>query len=257
VLTVLAVSGFAALASIAGGLVALAHRPTTLFMSSAFGFASGVLIATVTLHMVPEALELGTLGATTGGFAAGFLAVWLFDLYVNRGQLAGELAEQRDRVAAFHRRHRPRGDRATVLAGGTTAEELIEGLAIGTGVLIDPHVGVLIGAAIAVDNVSEGVSIGELVLAERGRSHRAVQRILGWTAGIGASLFVASLVGWIALRDASDGLVGFLLAAGGGGMLYLTVTQLVPPAEERQYEGSAALATLAGFVAMLLLVEAT
>jgi zinc transporter, ZIP family len=165
VLTLLTVSGIAALASVGGGLVALARRPTTLFTSTAFGFASGVLIATVTLHMVPEALELGTLGATAAGFAAGFLAVWLFDLYVHRGQLAGELAEQHRRVDAFHRRHRPRGDRATVLAGGTSAEELVEGLAIGTGLAVDQHVGVLIGVAIAVDNLSEGVSIGELVLA--------------------------------------------------------------------------------------------
>ena len=255
-LTVLAIAGAAAAASVAGGVIAVVRRPTTLFMSLAFGFASGVLIATVTLEMLPQALELGSLGATTASFSGGFLAMWLFDLYVNRGRVAGELAEQWPQVAAFHRRHRPRGDRATVLAGGTSAEELVEGLAIGTGVVIDPKVGILIGLAIAIDNVSEGVSIGELVLAgtaERGRA--TSRRILRWTALVGASLLVSSLLGWVALRGAGDAVVGALLAVGAGGMLYLTVTQLVPPAEERQYEGSAALATWAGFVLMLVLVE--
>jgi len=33
----------------------------------------------------------------------------------------------------FYKRHRPRGDDVTVLAGGTSAEELIEGLSNGVG----------------------------------------------------------------------------------------------------------------------------
>lgn len=36
-------------------------------------------------------------------------------------------------------------------------------------------------------------------------------------------------------------------------MLYLTVTTLVPPAEDRQYEGSGPLATAAGVIVILLL----
>lgn len=50
-----------------------------------------------------------------------------------------------------------------MLAGGTSAEELVEGLAIGTGVVVEPSVGLLIAAAIAVDNLSERMSIGEFV----------------------------------------------------------------------------------------------
>jgi hypothetical protein len=42
------------------------------------------------------------------------------------------------------------------------------------------------------------------------------------------------------LRDADDSLAGVLLAAGCGGMLYLTVTAPIPPSEARQYEGSGA-----------------
>lgn len=255
-LTILAIAGAAAVASVAGGLIALVRTPTSLVMSLAFGFASGVLIATVTLEMLPKALELSSVGAASAGFTAGFLAIWLFDLFINRWRLAGERAAQYERVVAYHRSHRPRGDRVTVLAGGTSAEELIEGLAIGTGVIIEPEVGALIAAAIAVDNLSEGLSIGELVVSGRDPGHARARRVLGWTTLVGVSLLASALVGWIALRDAGGGLVGVLQAAGGGGMLYLTVSALVPPSEERQYQGSAALATGAGFLAILLLTEA-
>lgn len=60
----------------------------------------------------------------------------------------------------------------TVLAGGTSVEELIEGLSIGVGTVIEPNVGILIGIAIAIDNLSEAMSIGELVLAEPSASRR-------------------------------------------------------------------------------------
>jgi len=255
VLTILAIAGAAATASVAGGVIALLRTPSSLVMSMVFGMASGVLLGTVTLEMLPEALALTSLGATIAGFTAGFLAVWVFDLFINRWRLAGEHAAQYERVVAYHRGHRPRGDRVTVLGGATAAEELVEGLAIGTGVIIDPEVGALVAAAIAIDNLSEGLSIGELVLSGRAPGRATGRRVLGWTGLVGASLLASSLVGWLALRDAGGGLVGVLQATGAGGMLYLTVSALVPPSEEQQYQGSGALATGAGFLAILVLTQ--
>jgi len=48
----------------------------------------------------------------------------------------------------------------------------------------------LTAAAVAVDNFSEDLSIGELVLS---RGERA-RRVLGWTSLIGASLLVSAVV---------------------------------------------------------------
>jgi ZIP family zinc transporter len=77
--------------------------------------------------------------------------------------------------------------------------------------------------------------------------------VLKWTGLIGASLLGSALIGWFALRGLPDPLLGFLFALGGGGMFYLTVTDLVPESEKRQYQQSAALAIGAGFVMMLAL----
>jgi ZIP family zinc transporter len=258
-LTVIAVAGAAALASVLGGLAALLRTPSSIVMSIVFGFASGVLIGTVTMEMLPEALDLTSVAIVGAGFVLGFLTVWLFDLYINRWRLAGEHAAQYRQVRAYHRSHRPRGDRVTVLAGGTSAEELIEGLAIGAGVAVEPEVGLLIAAAIAVDNLSEGMSVGEFVVSGRGAHEprsKIVRRTLAWTGLIGASLFVSACAGWLLLRGVAEGPLGLLLATGAGGMLYLTVSALVPPSEEQQYQGSGALATGAGFLAILLLTAA-
>jgi zinc transporter, ZIP family len=250
---VLGIAVAAALASPLGGLIALWLKPTTLFMSLALGFASGVLLATISFEMLPQALEISSLATAILGFAAGFLAVYGLDLFINRGMLAGKKAAQKTAVSRFHRRHRPRGDQVTVLAGATSIEELIEGLSIGVGAAIDAELGLMVGIAIVIDNIAEALSIGELIRDGTHDDGRPVWRVLKWTGLIGLSLMSSALIGWFALKGLPHPVLGFLFAMGGGGMFYLTVTDLIPEAEERQYEQSAALAVGAGFVTILVL----
>ena len=106
---ILAIAGSAAIASPLGGLIALWRKPTTLFMSVALGFASGVLLATISFEMLPKSLELGSPTIAVGGFAAGFLAIYAFDLFIHRGRLAGKESEKRPQVERFYQRRRPRG----------------------------------------------------------------------------------------------------------------------------------------------------
>jgi ZIP family zinc transporter len=187
------------------------------------------------------------------GFSVGFAAVYGFDLFIHRGKLSGERAEQHEEVERFHKRHRPRGDKVTVLAGGTSAEELIEGLTIGIGAAIKPGLGLLIAIAIIIDNIAEALSIGELIRDQQRDGKRPVWRVLTWTGLIGLSLISSALAGWFLLRGMPQPVLGFLFAAGGGGMFYLTVTDLVPEAEERHYQQSAALAIGAGFMTIFVL----
>ena len=142
----------------------------------------------------------------------------------------------------------------TVLAGGTSAEELIEGLSIGVGTAIKPGLGLLIGLAIVIDNLSEALSIGQLIRSEPGGEKREqVRRVLGWTGLIGAALLGAALVGWFFLQGLSERVLGFLLGIGGGGMFYLTITDLLPEAEERHYQQSAAMSIAVGFMLIFML----
>jgi ZIP family zinc transporter len=92
---VLGVAVAAALASSLGGLISLWRKPTTFFMSLALGFASGVLLATISFEMAPKALELSSLVMTIIGFIGGFAAVYALDLFINRGKLVGQKAEQK------------------------------------------------------------------------------------------------------------------------------------------------------------------
>src|SRR3990172_9084726 len=93
-----------------------------------------------------------------------------------------------------------------------------------------------VAIAIAIDNLAEGMSVGELIRDETPNRARALPRGLAWTGTIGLALFVSAL-----------------LAAGAGAMLYLTLSSLVPEGEARQYQGSATLASGVSFALILVL----
>lgn len=252
-LTILLMAAAAGLASPVGGVLAIWLRPSSLLLSISVGFAAGILLGTFAFEMIPKALELGSLALVCLGFATGFAAIYGLDFYVNRGQMAGPEASEREEVERALKRKRPLGSNAAVLAGATSSEEIIEGITIGVGAAVDPSVALVVALAICIDNISEAMSIGELVLGER-RDH-AGRRITLWTSLIGASLFISAMAGWFFLQGVPEPAQGFLFAMGAGGMFYLTITDLVPEAESHHFQQSSAIATGCGFLLIMVLSE--
>ncbi|MGH2617437.1 MAG: ZIP family metal transporter, partial [Thermomicrobiales bacterium] len=135
-MTMLLAAVGAGAAVVIGVLLPRWRRPSTLVSSVVLGFAAGVMIGTVTFEILPEALLLASLLVVSVGFAAGFGVVYGLDLFLHRGKLAGERAEQRKAVEAEYVRKRPRGGQATVLAGGSLFEAAIEGVSLGVAAAI-------------------------------------------------------------------------------------------------------------------------
>jgi zinc transporter, ZIP family len=158
---VILIAGAASIGSMLGDFIALRHKPTTLFMSSSSGSRAACC-------WQPSASRWFRKRSRKALYACGRrLHRWLRARVcarspIHRGKVAGPDSQQRPRVERCHHRRRPRGTDVTVLAAGTSVEELIEGLSIGVGASIDPSAGVFIAAAIAIDNLSESLSISLL-----------------------------------------------------------------------------------------------
>jgi zinc transporter, ZIP family len=246
----------AAAASPAGGALSLLFRPSSLLLSLAVGFAGGVLLAALAFEMVPKALELADAIEVYAGIPLGVLLVWGFDLYINRGLTAGEKAAQSRLVRRYHRRHKPHGGKVALIAGATAGEEVIEGIVIGVSAAVGGSTGLIVAIAIAVNNVSEALSIGELAFDEAEIKHKRRQ-VLIWTGVIGLALVVSAFAGFLLLRGIPAEWRGFLTAVGAGAMFYLATAGLIPEAESHQFEQSGGLAAAAGFLTMLVIAETT
>lgn len=243
----------ASLASPLGGWLGSRGKIGTLFLSISVGMAAGVLLGTFAFEMMPNAGSAAGMIPTISGFIVGFLTVYSFDLYINHGFMAGNESDEWHKLSRRHRIQRARGSKVTLLAGSTVIEELIEGLSIGVGLAADPNLGIMIGAAIMLDNVVEGMSIAEIIRAEQGEN--ASRSIFAWTGMIGLALFSSATVGWVFLSDVSTSVLGILLAIGAGGMFYLTVADLLPRSAKTQYQQSAALAVAVGFLLIFALTQ--
>jgi ZIP family zinc transporter len=251
-ITLLLAAGAASAAAVLGALLPRWRRPSTLVSSVVLGFAAGVMTGTVAFEMLPEALHLASLLVVSLGFAAGFGTVYALDLVIHRGKVAGEHADQRKRVEAAYERTHPLGGAATVLAGATLFEAAIEGVSLGVGAAIGTGLTLPLAIAVAIDNLSEGLSLGTLAEKTGGTEGGHVLR---WSVGVGVTTVAAALAGWFVLRSMPPAVHAAVFAAGGGGMLYLTVTELVPEAEAEQYQQSSAVATALGFLVILILSE--
>jgi ZIP family zinc transporter len=246
----------AAAASPLGGVIALLLRPSTFLLSLAVGFAGGVLLGALSFEMIPKALELADAIEVYVGIPIGVLLVWGVDLYINRGMTAGDKAAQSRRVRRYHQLHKPHGSKVAVIAAGTAGEELIEGIVIGVSAAIGSSTGLIVALAIAVDNVSEALSIGELTKNDEMVKDKN-RDILIWTGIIGAALVVSAFAGFLLLRGLPSEWQGLLTAIGAGAMFYIAIVGLIPEAESHQFEQSGGLAAAAGFLTMLVLTQLT
>jgi zinc transporter, ZIP family len=250
----IAIAAAAALSNVAGGLFALKQPPTSLFTSIALGFASGLIIATVSLEMIPQAIDIGSTSIAVAGFTAGFIVVYAFELLIHRGQVAGELSDQYEEVEERYRYQRPYGDEVVVLAGGISIENVVQGLAIGMGFAIDPAVALLVALAVSIDQLTEGMSIGELVKRSTD-GPRQVKLVLRWTLIMASAMFISALVGGFILNDMSSNVLAMMFAFAAGGMFYITITELVPTSAKYHFQQSSALATAVGFLVILVLAR--
>lgn len=103
-----------------------------------------------------------------------------------------------------------------------------EGLATFIAALKEPELGISIAIAIAIHNIPEGISIAIPIYQATGSKKKA----FWYTFFSGFAEPVGALIGYLLLNQFfSDAMFGFLFAAVGGIMVYISLDELLPTAE--------------------------
>jgi ZIP family zinc transporter len=242
---------YSALAGLATGLgaliIVLVGRPPARVLSGMLGFAGGIMLAISALELLPEALELGTLGSTVVGFALGAGLMTLLDVYLPHIHM-GLTRPERD----FENGYVPAPDVELLKLGvfiaiGIGLHNLPEGLAIGAGYFSSPAMGIAIVIGLALHNIPEGmVTAGPLLLGGMSKL-----KIILLTSLVGLMTPIGTLIGAL-LFNTSEVLVSGALALAAGAMVYIVSDELIPQSH-RYHSHTANAGLLIGFVLVLLL----
>lgn len=199
----------AALADVAGGLVLVRARGIERWLRYFVAVGAGFLMAVVLLEMTPESLRLSpSLGPVL--IMAGYCAVHMLEHTINAHFHYGEETHHDEFVS----------QRTGIsVLGGLSVHALFDGVAIGSGFVVNSALGWLIFLAIFLHKVPEGFTMASVMLAS-GRSRSAA--FLSAVA-----LAVATLCGVLVIELAPHWMP-YGLPVSAGVALYVGASDLVP-----------------------------
>jgi len=197
----------AALGNIVGGLAVTRNAERGLrVIELCVAFGAGFMLAVALVDVIPEAFARS--GLLAGPLVlAGYLGVHLAQHTLTPHFHFGEETHQVHAVAGM----------SALL--GLLVHTLFDGVAIASGFLVRPALGLLLFLAILIHKLPEGVTIASLMLAG-GRSR-------GQAVGAAALLGVATVLGVVLTNDLGV-LARHGLAISGGVTLYVAASNLVP-----------------------------
>lgn len=229
---------------IGSALAFLTKRTNTKFLSVALGFSAGVMIYVSFWEIVVKANAAlaESLGDTTaqwvtvasffGGIAFIALIDKLVPSYENPHELhsieeidAGKSSLPKDETHNFDKLRRMGVFAAIAIA----IHNFPEGLATFTAALTDPALGLAIAVAIAIHNIPEGIAVSIPLYYATGDRKKAF--LYSFLSGLSEP--VGALVGYLILMPFFTPVIfGVLFAAVGGIMVFISLDQLLPAAEE-------------------------
>ena len=198
-----------AVVALAGGVLAAWWHPSHGIRRLIQHFAAGVVLAALAVELLPEIEREHAPGLVlVGCFALG--ALFMYGL-----KLVAERVEARP------------GKRTGVdigLLSATFVDVAVDGFIIGAGFAAGGETGPVLAIGLSVELLFLGLSLTS--------EAPGGLRIVGLSAGLGATVFVSAIVGRTLLAGASTTVIGGALAFSAAALLYLVTEELLVEAHE-------------------------
>jgi len=243
VLIALLLTLFAGLATGIGSAIAfIATRTNTKLLSLSLGFSAGVMIYISFVEIFPDARDafIGRYGefhgslATIISFFGGMLLIALIDKFIPTAENPHEMrsleAMYNEKSALNFRRLYRLGIMTSV---AVAIHNFPEGIATFMSAVKDPTLGVAIAIAVAIHNIPEGIAVSVPVYYATGNRKKAF--LLSFLSGLSEP--VGALIAWLVLMpfvnaDNMDVIFGAVMASVAGIMVFISLDELLPSAEE-------------------------
>lgn len=208
-IVIIAVSG-----PVLGSVIGVLRKPTFGFICNMLCFAAGVMLAISFLQLIPGSLAVSSPGIAVIGVILGSLVMYGLDKiipHIHPRLCAQEQGCNLERTSVY-------------LILGIFLHNYPEGMAIAIGSVTEMRVSITIALAIAIHNIPEGICTSAPFYHSTGRR---IQAFL-----LSSATAVPILVGYITARtifqQVSPQVVGLLISATAGLMIYITTDELIP-----------------------------
>ncbi len=249
---------FAGLATGVGSIIGFLHKKfNPKFLAASLGFSAGVMIYVSLVEIFFKAKDALVLefGEKTGywytiiGFFAGIALIGIIDRLIPTGENPHEIKKTRDYDKPS------KNDKTRLMRMGLFSALAIgihnfpEGLATFMAGVTDPTLGISIAIAIAIHNIPEGLAISAPIYYATKSKKKAF--ILSFLSGLAEP--IGAIIGYFFLSwFFTDAYFGFIFAGVAGIMIYISLDELLPTAEEYGEHHVAIYGLIAGMAVMAI-----
>jgi ZIP family zinc transporter len=197
-----------------GSLIGVLKKPSERYIHNMLAFAAGVMLAVSFLQLIPQSIELSSVWLCVFGIAIGSLVMFALDKALPH--IHPELCSQ-EQGRNLHRT-------ATYLLIGIFLHNFPEGLAMGIGVVTEINLSYLIALAITIHDIPEGICTSApyfFVSKKRLKSFFL-------SAATAIPTVIGFLLSYFLFPKIPLAIVGIIIAATGGIMIYIASDELIP-----------------------------
>ena len=229
---------FAGLSTGIGSAIAFFARKTnTRFLSVALGFSAGVMIYVSFVEIMVKArtelvAEHGIIQGnwfTVAAFFGGILFIAIIDKLIPSVENPHEMHKVEEMYDEKQLKDKKLMRMGLFTALAIAIHNFPEGLATFTAAITDPSLGIAIAVAIAIHNIPEGIAVSIPIYYATGSKKKAFW--LSFSSGLAEP--VGALIGYLILMPFLGPTVfGILFAGVAGIMVFISLDELLPAAEE-------------------------
>jgi zinc transporter, ZIP family len=237
--TLLIIVAISVLAPVLGSLIGIIRKPSEIFMYNMLAFAGGVMLSISFLQLIPESIKLSSILIATCGVLVGSLFMFGVDKIIPH--IHPELCTQ-EQGQNLKRT-------STYLILGIFLHNLPEGMAMAIGVVSDMKISIVIALAIAIHNIPEGITTSAPYY------YCTKKRLKSFliSSSTAIPLLIGFLLAYWLYNFIPIQLVGFLIGATAGLMIYITSDEIIPASCSKLSSHTTIFSLILGILLVILL----